>query len=185
MRGRAEREANERHSKLGMLGRRGPWTTLSTAAGGETTPPRPSKGGQTGGRHRGVTKGGVRGAVDNNNYYTRRSFANAVLRGWLATWGGKVGRSVDGVGAGNGRPLSRPVTSGGGRGRVRGETQEERGGGRRVILKRDRYASLSRALFLLSCALSTIASFSFPSYFLLFPHSPPLSLIYLAVRFTP
>jgi len=75
----------ERHSKLGMLGRRGPWTTLSTAAGGETTPPRPFKEGQMGERHRGVTKGGVRGAVDNNNYYTRRSFANAVLRGWLAT----------------------------------------------------------------------------------------------------
>lgn len=44
VRGCAEREANERHSKLGMLGRRGPWTTLSTAAGGETTPPRPSNG---------------------------------------------------------------------------------------------------------------------------------------------
>lgn len=171
VRGCAEREANERHSKLGMLGRRGPWTTLSTAAGGETTPPRPSKGGQTGERHRGVTKGGVRGAVDNNNYYTRRSFANAVLRGWLATWGGKVGRSVDGVGAGNGRPLSRPVTSGGGRGRVRGETQEG-GGGRRVILKRDRYASLSRALFLLSCALSTIASFLLPLLFLALPSFP-------------
>lgn len=42
--------------------------------------------------------------VDNNNYYTRRSFANAVLRGWLGE-GGKVGRSADGVGAGNGRPL--------------------------------------------------------------------------------
>lgn len=59
-----------------------------------------------------MTKGGVRGAADNNNYYTRRSFANAVLRGWLATRGGKKGRSVDGVGAGNGRPLSRPVTAG-------------------------------------------------------------------------
>lgn len=48
VRGRTEREgeANERHSKLGMLGRRGPWTTLSTAAGGETTPPRPSNGGE-------------------------------------------------------------------------------------------------------------------------------------------
>lgn len=113
VRGRAEREANERHSKLGMLGRRGPWTTLSTAAGGETTPPRPTNGGQTGERHRGMTKGEVRGAVDNNNYYTRRSFANAVLRGWLATRGGKKGRSVDGVGAGNGRPLSRPVTQAG------------------------------------------------------------------------
>lgn len=92
-----------------------------------------------------------------------------------------------GVGAGNGRPLSRPVTSGGGRGRVSGKrTRGGRGEGeRRVILKRDRYARLFRALFLLSRALSTIASFPFPSYFLLFPHSPPLSLIYLAIRFTP
>lgn len=159
-----------------MLGRRGPRTTLSTAAGGETTPPRPLKGEggeRTGERHRGVAKGGMRGAVDNNNYYTRRSFANAVLRGWLATWGGQEGRSVDAVGAGNGRPLSRPVASGGGRGRVRGEARR----GRRVILKWDRYASLSRALYLLSRALSTIASFSLPSYIscsFLIPHPCPL-----------
>lgn len=84
-----------------------------------------------------------------------------------------------GVGAGNGRPLSRPVTSGGGRGRGEGV------GERRVILKRDRYASLSRALFLLSRALSTIASFPFPSYFLLFPHSPPLVPYILGRSFHP
>lgn len=121
-----------------------------------------------------MTKGGVRGAVDNNNYYTRRSFANAVLRGWLATRGGKKGSSVDGVGAGNG-PLSCPVTSGGSRGRVSAETRE--GGGRRVILKRDRYASLSRALFLLSmCSLyDCLVSLSLPiSCSSLIPHPCPL-----------
>lgn len=54
---RAEGKLNERHSKLGMLGRRGPWTTLSIAVGGETTPSWPSKGGRTGGRRRGVIEG--------------------------------------------------------------------------------------------------------------------------------
>lgn len=54
---RAEGKLSERHSKLGMLGRRGPWTTLSTVVGGETTPSRPSKGGRTGERRRGVTEG--------------------------------------------------------------------------------------------------------------------------------
>jgi hypothetical protein len=48
MRGERRGERASRHSKLGMLGRRGPRTTLSTAAGGETTPPRPSEGGQAG-----------------------------------------------------------------------------------------------------------------------------------------
>lgn len=49
--------------------------------------------------------------MDNNNYYTRRSFANAVLRqGVVGDWGGcgdggggKM--SVNEVGVGNGRPF--------------------------------------------------------------------------------
>lgn len=73
------------------------------------------------------------------------------------------------------------------RGRLRKGEWRDGTRARRVILKRDRYASLSRALFLFSRALSTIASSPPPppGHFLLFPHSPPRSLIYLAVRFTP
>jgi len=78
---------DERHSKLGMLGRRGP--TDHPVHGGwrgdhATTTVEGGGGGKRGGRvkrHRRVTKSGVRSAVDNNNYYTPRSFANAVLRG--------------------------------------------------------------------------------------------------------
>jgi len=78
----------------------------------------------------------VRDAVDNNNYYTRRSFANAVLRrgrglagdaGREGRRGGARGRrergirergrsEVDKVGAGNGRSLACPVMRGSGKG---------------------------------------------------------------------
>jgi hypothetical protein len=119
--------------------------------------------------------------VDNNNYYTRRSFANAVLRGRgrrgsaRAGRGGRRerGRSVDKVGAGNGRSLACPVMRGSGK-RMRGKTK----GRREVILKWDRYASPSRASPRALC--------------LRLPRSPRLpsplvypSYIYSAARFIP
>lgn len=66
----------------------------------------------------------MRGTVDNNNYYTRWSFANAVLRqGVVGDWGGCGERgeggkmSVNEVGVGNGRPfyLARLQAGDGGR----------------------------------------------------------------------
>lgn len=123
---------------------------------------------------RGIPRDGVRGRrVDNNNYYTRRSFANAVLRGWLGEGVEREGGEV------------------GGRSRCRersqaGEAEERmnrRGarGGRRAILKRDRYASLSRVLSSFSAAVPSLRlpRSPHPSHFLLFPHSPlPMCPLY-------
>jgi hypothetical protein len=62
------------------------------------------------------TEGGVeRHTVDNNNYYTRRSFANAVLRRkGVEVREGRQGGLLDEVSAGETLrcPLSRPVRSG-------------------------------------------------------------------------
>lgn len=122
--------------------------------------------------------------MDNNNYYTRRSFANAVLRqGVVGDWGGCGDRgggkmSVNEVGVGNGRPfyLARLQEGEGGR---EGDRRDEKGEEKGVILKRDRYASLrslpSSMYSLYDCLLLLLLPFSF-SYFLLFSHFPSLLL---------
>lgn len=85
--------------------------------------------------------------------------------GWRRGAGKKGGRWTGRVGAGNGRPLSRPRSQAG---------EARREGGRRVILKRDRYASLSRALSL-SLSLRLPCSPSPPiSCSSLIPHPCPL-----------
>lgn len=67
-------------------------------------------------RERQMTEGGVRGTVDNNNYYTRRSFANAVLwrKGVSGEGRAQQGGLLDEASAGETLrcPLSHPVRSG-------------------------------------------------------------------------
>lgn len=152
-------------------------------------------------RHRGCQGGtGGRGALADERRVRGASWTiiiiiHAGVLQMLSFDGGlaaRSGRSVNEVGAGNGWPLSRPVTEGaGGRGggrrarrkrRVRGET-----GGERFL--NGIVMRVFPVLSSFSNALSTIASFSSfsslasSSYFS--SSFPTLALIYSAARFTP
>lgn len=150
-----------------MLGRRGPWTTLSTAVEG-----RPRQLCWWWQRSTEHGKGGWIGvSADNNYYYTRRGFANAVLLrvkrmkrvrglgGWLASM---VARYFARLRLG----VKRDKGSSRGRGDVEGFLNG-------IVMRVSRVLALSTLLFLT----------------LRFPCSPPISALPLppplSVRFTP
>lgn len=112
--------------------------------------------------------------MDNNNYYTRRSFANAVLRRGVSSVGWEVGERS------GCRERLAAIWPGYRRRGTGRRVRERKRDGRGKILKRDRYASLSRALFLLQYSLYDcfVLLFLLPRICLLFLPLSPLPLLY-------